>query len=105
TDWSDMVICDRYPTEDYFRNLQYNFIHHAKAESGGKKPVWTLYQTSQMDGRYERTAAKHRNMIYQGMFAGGNSIGYISVSARDSQGTGITSVTEVYEAAKDIIAT
>ncbi|MBR2847197.1 MAG: carbohydrate binding domain-containing protein, partial [Clostridia bacterium] len=89
-DLSDMVISDRYPTADetYFRNLQYNYISNAKAYSNYEKPVWNLIQASSFGG-YVPTGTKLRNMIYQTMFAGGDAIGYIAVSAADSSGNGL----------------
>lgn len=98
TDWADIVILDRYPTTALFENLQYNFIKHAQKTSEYKKPVWTLYQTSQMSSSFVRTDEKHRNMVYQGLFAGADSNGFIAVSEIDSKGTGVWTKPEIGEA-------
>lgn len=89
-DLSDMIISDRYPAsnETYFRNLQYNYISNAKAFSRGEKPVWNLIQASTFDD-YNATGVNLRNMIYQTMFAAGDGLGYIAVSAADSSGNGL----------------
>ncbi len=89
-DLSDMIISDRYPASngEYFRNLQYNYISNAKAFSRGEKPVWNLIQASAFDD-YDANGLNLRNMIYQTMFASGDGLGYIAVSAADSSGSGL----------------
>lgn len=84
TDWSDLIICDRYPTLTIFRNLQYNFIKHARIASDYKKPVWTLNAISKGNTSYPLEGTMERNMVYQGLFAGTYSNGYIGFYTNNS---------------------
>lgn len=73
--YTDILCIDPYVGNRDYNTHVYNYTKLACAAANGKKPVYTLLQTSEFLGTFP-TSVQARHMVYQARLAGAEGIGY-----------------------------